>query len=100
MGARPRLAMDEILDEFRRLGASLKPPRFDRAAVSNIEDLRKALKVPPPDRPVYVNSLRDVFALPPARLLGVPVYIDGDLEPGVLELRKGDEVVASCAFSV
>ena len=75
-------AHESALDRFL---AEIPTPRFDRAAV---RDLAIFDNWPRP-RDTYAP---DPNALPP-RLAGIPVYMDEAVAPGVVELRKGDEVV-------
>lgn len=68
---------DRILDDFLAAMRSVKPPRFDRIVVR--------------DYRIFGRFPRNNHA--PSALLGFPVHTDETLEPGVIELRKGDEVV-------
>lgn len=72
-----------LADDIAKLAADVKPPTFDRA--------------------VMASDTLDLFraTVPRARsgshaLLGLPVFVDESVEPGIVELRLGDELVEEC----
>lgn len=60
-------------------------PRFDRIAVRAMSMFDSVPRRKPTLRPSIDEPLDALF--------GIPVSIDEAVEPGVIELRKGDEVV-------
>lgn len=69
-----------VADDIARLASSVKPAKFDRAVMAN-DTLEVFRRTVPKARPGW-NAL-----------LGLPVFVDESLEPGIVELRLGDEVV-------
>lgn len=84
--------LGSLLDSLRQMMENLPPaPRFDRCAV---RDLRVFHSIPRRDPAPSIGG----GYLSPA-LAGIPVVVDPEVEMGVIELRKGDEVIERVLIS-
>lgn len=74
------------LDHLREVmgeAAKVKPPTVDRCVVGRLDAL---------DGVARLRAADALDSMPP-QLLGVPVIVDADLPPNVIEFRLGDDVV-------